>query len=189
MFVIPQRELAVRAANSARDAHLAEFRQRAAVDDDEVLLCNLHGPDRMCGDARRAALMGDELAERLARHVDAGKDACSRRAAKRLAGRPGCAGRDSPRPRRARPPAPPYRPLDRKARRAPPGSAPARQTQLKPAVGQGHGEERMPAAVLSVLAHVDQRDLALVAEPRLEGRASIWATMEVSYRSVRLRPK
>ena len=130
-----------------------------------------HGLEVLRGNARRVARMLDQLAEHLARHVDAGIE--------RVAGALLHAG------------APPsstdtLRIAERRCpRRGPRGDAvpvvaqhqphrPVRhqggKAQLEAAVGQRHGEEQVAHPVLAVLAHVEERDLAAVREPGLQRR-------------------
>src|ERR1700704_5552441 len=61
-----ERELAVRTADPARDAHLVVFGERTAVDDHETLPRVPHGLEGLRGHARGVTLMLDQLAESLA---------------------------------------------------------------------------------------------------------------------------
>ena len=66
-------QLGARAVERAGDAHVAEFGQGPAVDD-QHLLAGIEPPLQLGGgDMRRLAAMLDELAKRLARHVDPGE--------------------------------------------------------------------------------------------------------------------
>ena len=73
-----QRQLAVRAADAAGDVHLAVFGERAAVDDDEILAGVAHGLELLRSHAGRVLFVLDQLAEGLARHVDAGIERVAR---------------------------------------------------------------------------------------------------------------
>ena len=43
------------------------------------------------------------------------------------------------------------------------------ESQLEPAVRQRHGEEQVRPAELSLLAHIEKRDLRSIGQPRLQG--------------------
>ena len=166
-----QHQLAVRAADAARNVHLAVFREGPAVDDDEVLPGATHGLEVLRGDVRGVLLVLDQLAEGLARHVDAGIERVARALprlrpsgqdvhvaiAQRL-GPLGCPAGD--------------RFLAAIAQHEPHGRVrhQRRQGELEAAVGQRHREEQMPFAELPDLAHVEQRDFSAVREPDFQRR-------------------
>ncbi len=166
-----QRELAVRTADPARDVHLVEFGERAAVDDHEIFPRLPHGLERLRGDARGVTLMLDQLAESLARHIDAGIERVAglppgigtafqhmRLGIAELLGARRRAGRDA---------------AAVVAEHQPHGRVRHQggQAELEAAVGQRDREEQMPHAVLAVLARVENGDLGTVREPGLQSRS------------------
>src|SRR6185437_13516474 len=163
------RELAIGAAARARDAHLAEFGERPAVEDHERLARPLHRGEALGGNPRGVACMLDELAEGLARHVHAREEVEAR--ALPSAG-PAIEDVDVRVAELLEPP--------RGARCDAEGAVVARddargfpreeprRLDLQPAERKGDREEEVRLAVLAVLAHVEERDLPPVAEPGLE---------------------
>ena len=165
-------KLAVGAADAAWDGHFAVFGERPPVDDDDVLPGVAHGLEGLRRHARGVPVMLHQLAECLAGDIDAGIERVAGttpglRAARQdediaVAQRLGPSGR---------------------ARGSRAGSAGAvviehephggvgcqsREAEFKAAVRQRHGEKQVAFAVLAMLAHVEQRDLAAVGEPSLE---------------------
>ena len=67
------RQFAVRAADAARNVHLLVFGERAAVDDHHIIAALDHRIELGRSDARGMQLVLDDLAERLARYIDAGE--------------------------------------------------------------------------------------------------------------------
>jgi hypothetical protein len=165
-----QRQLAVRAADAAGDAHLAVFGERAAVHDHEVLAGGAHRRQLLGSDARCMSLVLYQLAKGLTGHVDAGKERvagllpAARAAVEDIdvavaqhLGALGGAGRNRIVATVAQ------HETHRSVRNQ------ARQAKLEPAVWQRHREEEMPLAELPVLAHVQKRNFGRLREPRLQG--------------------
>ena len=135
---------------------------------DEILARVAHRLQAVRRHARRVPLLLDQLAEGLARHVDAGIERVARRAAspaRRPPGRARCVAKRLGTPRRALGNAVAAVAQHQPHRRV---RHQRRQAQLEAAVGQRHGEEQMRLAELAVLAHVEERDLAAIREPGLQ---------------------
>ena len=165
----PQRQLTVRAANSAGNAHLAVFDHRPTVEDDAVGVRRAHCLQRLSRNMGCSVRLLDELAEGLARNVDAGIE--------RVSGRP--PGRDATlqRPHAAvaeggcTPCGTLGDPIVAVAQHEIDGGVgdQRRQAELEAAIGKRDGEKQMTLPELPMLPHVDQRELTRLRKPRLQG--------------------
>ena len=165
-----QRQLAVRAADAAGDAHLGVFAERAAIDDDEILGGLAHGLQVSRRHPGRVPLVLDELAERLARDVDASVERVAGALPRR---RPSRQDVDVAVAYGLRPPGGALgNAVTAVAEHEPHGLVrhQRRQARLEAAIGQRHGEKQMSLAELARLAHIEQRHLAGVGEPGLQCR-------------------
>ena len=165
-------QLGAGAVERAGNAHIAEFADRPAVDDQDFLAGIETALQLGGGDMRRAASMLDQLAERLARHIDPGEQLEPRRrpglAAARhhrdiviahaLELRGGALGQmvvaavehDDPRP---------------------PARHQIADHQFEARQRHRIGEKRVPVLrEHALLAHVEQRDLVAVAQHRPDFR-------------------
>ncbi|AJY40699.1 rhodanese-like domain protein [Burkholderia humptydooensis] len=157
----PQHEFRARHARRARDAHRLVFVEAPRIDDHDV------GPriDQLLhflrGQRRRVPLRLDELAERLARHVDVDEELAARRLP---AGEPAfeqmharVAERREYRCRARREILAERFAVDRDRRVAARNARPCVEFELRQR--KIRGPQRMAARIWVFLAHVDQRDL------------------------------
>ena len=158
-------QLGAGAAHRAGHMKAVELLDRAAVEHRDLRALAPDTVEFGGGDVRRVPVDLDDLGEGLARHVGARKQlvpfslplrhaarddmhggiAEARQPPRRLFGDP-VAAVDQHDPARA----PRHQPAD---------------IEFEPAIRQVDGEQRVPGAVLTLLAHVEKRDLAAIAEP------------------------